>query len=107
MSPVGNAVPAPWRNQNRPNGEYPVTKYEWGIPGEVLPEATDFHTTVRREFSVENVRASVEKGDASVKPAGSLDDALFHLQNRYLENRHRDGNSSKRRRTASRNSHMR
>ena len=77
---VENTVHTPWRNKNRSNGEYPVAQYEWRIAGGILPEALDFHTTARQEFSAENAKALVVKGDLLVKAAGSLEDALFHFQ---------------------------
>ena len=45
-----------------------------------MPESERFHETVRREFSKKAVREAVEAGDALVRTAGSLDEALCHFQ---------------------------
>ena len=70
----------PWRNQNRSNGKYPVTQYEWRKSGPIMPESERFHQVVRQEFSKKAVKEAVEAGDALVKAAGSLDEALYHFQ---------------------------
>ena len=73
-------VRAPWRNRNRTNGEYPVIQYEWRITGDLLPETDSFDEAVSQEYSRENAKKVVERGDAMAKAAGSLEEALSQLQ---------------------------
>ena len=69
-----------WRNGNQCQIRFPISEYDWRIPGEVGLEVMNFHRKVMRDFSITNVVDIVHSGNRLVETAGSLDKALCLFQ---------------------------
>ena len=79
----GDQSPLPkWRNRGRGHGNLPITVFDWRIAGGIRTEAVEFRRKAQCGFSTESAKSLVEAGNALVRAAGGLNQAMRRSRER-------------------------
>ena len=69
-----------WRNNDRCALGYPISKYEWGIDGDMRHGVVNFHRKATGDVSESLLKSIVQAGNHLVSVAGALDNAVSLFQ---------------------------